>query len=73
MFYKETHFRSSLVGWGSGIVTAVAWIQFLAQKLPNAAGVAKRKKYISNIYRRELEYYLLDQCLRQTASELHKC
>ena len=31
------------MGYGSGIVTAVAQVQFLAQELPHAMGTAKKK------------------------------
>ena len=34
MHYSE--FPGGLVGWGSGIVTAVVWVWWLAQELPNA-------------------------------------
>ena len=43
-------FCGGIAGYGSGIVTAVAqiaaaaWVHTLAQEIPHAAGVAKKKK-----------------------------
>ena len=34
------------LGWGSGFVTAVAWVQSLAQELPHAVGTAKKKPHV---------------------------
>ena len=51
------------VGWGSSIATAVvkitaaAWIQFLAQELPYAMGVAIKIIMIITVQRRQVRAY----------------
>ena len=37
-------FLGGAVGYGSGVVTAVAWVWSLAQELPHAAGTEGKKK-----------------------------
>ena len=37
---------NSVVGWGPGVATAVAWIQSLAWELPFALGIATNKYII---------------------------
>ena len=39
-------FPGGLAGWGSGVVTAVAWLRFLARELLHVTGVAKKNYHI---------------------------
>ena len=55
-------FSCGSVGYGSGIVTAVAQFQYLAQELPHVAGMTKNKNpctmshYMENtVFKNKLE------------------
>ena len=42
---QSREFPGGAVDWGSGVAIAVMQVQSLAQELPQAAGMARKKKY----------------------------